>query len=298
MYGSKYFGGIFGGAGMAYVIAYSGLRTALLVQTAILVAIMFVPLLVKERDDAPPARTPVRELVRSLGRAFSLRSTFFAALLMLGMNFAVGVISATGRTLFITQLGWKAEDYTAITGGWGLAVGGAAAGLTGFLVDRIGRRQMAMFAAIALAGGWLVFAFGRGSWDDGTFVRVLAFWEAAATGVMSVSLIALCMDLSWTKIGGSQFAAYMALSNFSTTLGYQFAVRAQEFWEWHGVYIAAAVFQVAMTLVLLPIDASQTKRELSETTKINGLGVGALLVLLVFLVGMTAYITAKRLGYL
>ncbi|MBA3503968.1 MAG: MFS transporter, partial [Deltaproteobacteria bacterium] len=269
MYGSKYFGGIFGGAGMAYVIASSGLRTALLLQTAILVAIMFVPLLVKESNTPPPPRTPGRELARSLGQAFSLRSTLVAAVLMLGMNFAIGVISATGYALFVGALGWKPESYTAITGGWGLVVGGSAAMLTGFILDRFGRRPVAAVASRALAGGWIVFALGRGSWTDLTFVRTLAFYEAAATGVLSVSLIALCMDLSWTKIGGSQFAAYMALSNFSTTLGYQFSARAQELWDWHGIYLVAAVCQVVMTFVLLPIDPTQTKRELTDATKIN-----------------------------
>ena len=297
MYGSKYFGGIFGGVGMAYLIAASGLRAALLLQTAILVAIMFVPLLVKERDTPAPPRMESRELVRALGQAFSLRSTLVAAVLMLGMNFAVGVVSATGPALFVGALGWKPEHYTAITGGWGLVVGGTAAMATGFLVDRFGRRQMAAVASLVLAGGWIVFALGRSEWTNLSFVRTLAFVEATATGVMSVSLIALCMDLSWKKIGGSQFAAYMALSNFSTTLGYQFSARAQELWDWHGIYLVAAVCQVVMTFVLLPIDPAQTKG-LTDKTKINQLGVGALLALLVFLVGMTAYVTLKRLGYI
>jgi len=298
MYGSKYFGGIAGGFGMAWLIAESGLRTALLVQVAILVAIMFVPLFVKERDGAAAKSLPAQELLYKLQQAFSLRSTLVAAVLMLGMHFAVGMVTATGPALFIGKLGWDPLSYTAITGGWGLAVGGVAAASTGWLIDRFGRRQVAAVAAFALAGGWIVFALARGSWYDLTFVRVLAFWEAAATAVMAVSLIALCMDLSWTKIGGSQFAAYMALSNFSTTLGYQFAAKAMAWWEFHGVYLAAAAFQIAMVLVLLPIDPLQTKRELSEETRINKLGIVALAVLLVFLIGMTVYVTAKRLGYI
>jgi MFS family permease len=169
--------------------------------------------------------------------------------------------------------------------------------LTGFLLDRFGRRPVAAVASLALALGWIVFALGRDHWMDLTFVRTLAFYEAVATGVLSVSLIALCMDLSWTKVGGSQFAAYMALSNFSTTLGYQFSARAQELLDWHGIYIFAAVCQVVMTFVLLPIDPTQTKK-LTDKTKINELGVAALLALLLFLVGMTTYVTLKRLGYI
>lgn len=299
MYGSKYFGGLIGGYGMASVISYTDLRTALLLQTAILVAIMFVPLLVKERDDTTPViRMPAREIATSLGQAFSLRSTLVAALMMLASNFAIGCVTGTGYGLFVGTLGWDPKDYTAITGGWGLLVGGSAAAITGRLVDWFGRRRVAAVASTALAAGWFVFAVLRDHWHSEELAYVTGFWEAAWTAVFSVSLIAMCMDLSWSKIGGSQFAAYMALSNFSTTLGYQFAARANELWEYHGVYFAAAALQIAVTFILIPIDPAQSRRELSATTRIRWPGVGALLGILVFLVVMTAYVTAKRLGYL
>jgi PAT family beta-lactamase induction signal transducer AmpG len=301
MYGSKYIGGLIGGYGMASVVASSGLRSALLIQTIILVAIMFVPLLVKERANEATAAVPRlrgREIAQSLGQAFSLRSTLVAAVLMLASNFAIGCVTGTGYSLFVATLQWDPKDYTAITGGWGLLVGGLAAGSTGKLVDWFGRRRVAAVASIALAGGWFAFAVLRDHWDSHTLAYVTGFWEANWTAVFSVALIALCMDLSWPKIGGSQFAAYMALSNFSTTLGYQFAARANELWEFHGVYFAAAALQMAIPLLLLPIDPKQARGELTDTSPIRWPGVGALLALLVFLVGMTAYVTAKRLGYL
>jgi PAT family beta-lactamase induction signal transducer AmpG len=300
MYGSKYIGGLIGGYGMASVVASSGLRSALLIQTIILVAIMFVPLLVKERANEA-ATTPTlvgREIAKSLGQAFSLRSTLVAALLMLASNFAIGTVTGTGYNLFVATLQWKPEKYTAISGGWGLLVGGLAAMSTGKLVDWFGRRRVAAVASIAIAAGWFTFAMLRDHWDSHTLAYVSGFWEASWTAVFSVALIALCMDLSWSKIGGSQFAAYMALSNFSTTLGYQFAARANELWEFHGVYLAAAALQMTIPLLLLPIDPAQSRRELADTTPIRWPGVGALLAILVFLVAMTAYVTAKRLGYL
>ncbi|MBA3818798.1 MAG: MFS transporter, partial [Deltaproteobacteria bacterium] len=56
MYASKYAGGALGGVGMASVIAATSLQTALLAQTAVLVAIMVVPLVVRERTTEPPPR--------------------------------------------------------------------------------------------------------------------------------------------------------------------------------------------------------------------------------------------------
>ena len=66
--------------------------------------------------------------------------------------------------------------------------------------------------------------------------------------MLSVALIALCMDLSWPRVGGSQFTAYMALSNFSTTLGYQFAGELRTSGgSITACSVAAAVCQVAVT---------------------------------------------------
>jgi PAT family beta-lactamase induction signal transducer AmpG len=299
MYGSKYFGGLIGGYGMASVIHASGLRSALFVQTIILVAIMFVPLFVRERAGAADfVRTPVRVIAKSLGQAFSLRSTLVAAVMMLASNFAIGCITGTGYNLFVRTLGWDPKAYTTITGGWGLAVGGAAAASTGWIVDRFGRRRVAAIASVMLAAGWLVFALLRDYWGVHELAYITGFWEATWTAVFTVALIAMCMDLSWTKIGGSQFAAFMALSNFSTTLGYQFAARANELWDFHGIYFVCAAMQLAVTFVLIPIDPHETRRALKDDSPIDWRGVGGLLALLAFLVLMTGYVTAKRLGYI
>src|SRR5678815_1028881 len=72
MYGCKYAGGIIGGAGLANLIKVTSMNVALVVQTAILMVIMLVPLLVSERSGPPPGRTPLRELVVTLARAFTI----------------------------------------------------------------------------------------------------------------------------------------------------------------------------------------------------------------------------------
>lgn len=299
MYGSKYGGGLLGGFGMALVISYTSLDTALIVQTAILVAIMMVPFFVRERDATgpQPARQSFREIVRALGIAFSVRSALVTVLLMLGANFATGMISALGYKLFVGTLHWDDTDYTLLVGGVALAVGGVAAATTGFLVDRFGRRRVAATASVALAAGWLAFALLREHWD----VRALAWASGLYTQVtlatMTVALIALCMDLSWDKIGGSQFTAYMALSNFSTVLGQQFAVRANDLWEFHGVYIVAGCIQIAITPLLLAIDPTELRRKLPppEGARPNHLGIVAVLALLVFLIYMTVRASLKYL---
>ena len=133
----------------------------------------------------------------------SLRSTLVAALLMLAANFAIGMIVATAYQLFVGELGWSVEEYTAMGGGWGLLVGGGFAAITGFLTDKVGRRRVAAIAAIALAAAWAVFGQLESLWTEPWLVYALGFYAEACQAVWSVALIVLCMDLSWPRIAAS-----------------------------------------------------------------------------------------------
>lgn len=299
MYASKYLGGAIGGVGMATVTVYAGLDTALVIQTAILLAIMLLPLLLRERANGPrPERPPFGEILAALGQAFSLRSTLLTALLVLGMNIGVGLTSATAIELYIKQLGWNYDEYAAISGGWGLAVGCACAAAGGWLADRFGRRRIIATAAIAMAASWVAFALLRDYWHDRSLVYALALTSAACLAVTSVATIALAMDVSWPAVAGSQFTAYMALSNFSTTLGFMAAPHFNEIWTFHGVYLIAAAIQVGVTLLVLAIDPTETRRvlPLPPGTPVDRRGIAALLGLLVFLIVMTGYVTFDKLG--
>jgi PAT family beta-lactamase induction signal transducer AmpG len=298
MYGAKYGGGALGGVGMAKLIAWHGLDFALLVQACVLFAIMLVPLFVRERDGEPPPREPARSMAHALQQAFSLRSTLVAALLMLGINFGVGLVGASGFALFIGELKWTYDDYSEIIGGWGLLVGCVCAAAAGLLADRVGRRRLAAIAACGLAANWIVFAVMTSWWSSSVYIYASAMVETAFTSTLSVAVITLCMDLSWPRVAGSQFTAYMALSNFSTTLGYQFASKATEWWTFSGIWLVAAGIQLGVILLLLPIDPGQTRRELPfpAGVPLPRFGVVAMLTLLVFLIGMTGYVTVQKLG--
>jgi PAT family beta-lactamase induction signal transducer AmpG len=308
MYASKYAGGALGGVGMAKLIAHFGLDSALTVQSIVLVGIMLVPLLVRERA-APASSEPPRAIVKAgrgkeiasgLVQVFSLRSPLVMVVLLLVIQLAGGMLQATGYKLFIEHLHWKYDDYAELSGGWGLLVGCIFAASTGLITDRLGRRSVAAFACVALACSWTLFAAARdwGWWESHTYVYVSGMIETALQAVLSVSLIALSMDLSWSKIAGSQFTAYMALLNFSTTLGFQFAAKANVWWSFSMIYIVAAVVQVAGAGLLLLIDPTEARRKLPlpEDRPVNRTGPFALLVLLVFLIVMTGYVTLQKVG--
>ena len=211
MYAAKYGGGAIGGAGMATLIDGFELRTALIVQVAILLAIMVVPLLVRERSGPPVARPPIREVARGLLEAFSLRSTLVCAALLLGINLAPACSARTPRSCSRPQLGWSDTEYTQLTGGLGPMLGLGGSVLGGFIADAVGHRRLVAIASVGMAACWVAFGLGEPYWLDRTFVMTLLVLGPVLQAVLSVSLFALCMDLSWPRVGAMQFTAYMAL---------------------------------------------------------------------------------------
>lgn len=296
MYGAKYAGGAIGGIGLATVIAKTSLETALVVQAAILLAIMLVPLLVRESDTPPPPRAKLGDIARSFADVFASRSAAITILVMLTCTFALGIVTVRANVLFTSELGWKPEKYTSLVGGWGLVAGGLSAAAGGFVADYIGPRKLAMIASLSMAAGWLVFSLNDGRWMDESFVYTMSMWETASQAMMSVSLFAVCMQVSFPAIGASQFAAYMALSNFGTTLGYRAAGHLMDVSASHTWQLAAAM-QLVVPALLVFVDPTQTRRELprADGERAPERGWIVLGILATFLVGMTVYVVKPLL---
>ncbi|MBX3154453.1 MAG: MFS transporter [Deltaproteobacteria bacterium] len=299
MYASKIGGGVVGGVGMAKVIKWYGFDTALIVQVAILLGIMMVPLLVRERPAGPPPERPqVGEVARSLARAFSLRSTLVGALFALVIQLPYGITSGMGYGLFVGELGWEYDEYLELSAGWILVVGCAGAMLGGLVADRVGRRRTAAVASIALALGWIGFALLRDHWTDATFIYVSSAYQAWWLYIMVGVLFAVFMDISWSKVGGSQFTAYMSLLNVGTTLGYQLVPSLTSRLDYGNIYLAMAAAQIAITPMLLAIDLRQTRKDFDglDGRPIRIGSVVAIGTLVAVLLGFTVYVTWQRLG--
>jgi MFS transporter, PAT family, beta-lactamase induction signal transducer AmpG len=266
MYASKYVGGAIGGTGLSHVIGWTSLRGALIVQTVILGAIMLLPLFVRERPvETEPKRPPFwRGVLAWAKRTFdgrkvgsviwqhrtALRSALLVVLVMLISNLATALLSAIGNGLFTRKLGWDPETYASLTGGWALVAGGLGATMGGYLADRVGHRLLAGSAALVLAGYYVFWSQSEAHWASHTFVYCVFWIEPLLVGMMTASLFALCMDVTWKAVAASQFAIYMAFSNLSSTLAYSHAGDATSHWSYTTIYLIAAAIQASLVLVL------------------------------------------------
>ena len=274
MYASKYLGGAIGGAGMATVMGFAGLRSALLVQVSILGAIFLLPLFLLERPgdrflpwrpsaaEAAPTepRRSVLSLFVDLFRAFTVRSTIVGAFLAATINVGTIVLSVVGVIFIIQELGWSDTEYSQISGGPGLIAGASGAVFGGFLADKIGLRRMIAIAGLLMAGTWVVFALSPSLWPSKGFVTATILAESAFSGVVSAGLFALFMGISWPRVAATQFTAYMALLNFSRVIGSNTAAALDPLMSVPTIYLYCAGL-TACTLVLLPwIDPVEARK--------------------------------------
>lgn len=262
MYACKYGGVVIGGAGLGRVIHAYDLNTALLLQTGILLAIMLVPLFLRERSGEPPPKPPIREVFAGIAQVATLRSTLFAALLMLCLNVGIGTLYVAGIDLYTKELGWDGTSYTDLVGGIQPLVGFGVSIAGGFLADLVGPKRMMMIASFAVGTGWLVFAATEALWFEDAFIYALAIWDVAWMSVMLVSSYALCMAVSWPRVAATQFAAYMALANMSTTIGYRLGGHALEHVSYQELYLICGLAQFAVTLIALLVNPSEARTKL------------------------------------
>jgi len=283
MYGSKYLGGAVGGAGLAMVMADGGLDGALMVQAGLLGVIFLFPLLLKEREDdlffALPQRGALADrdwgalwekalaVLRDLARAFSVRSAWVGGLFILGLSLAGAILDKIAEAHFVQQVGWTAEEWVGLNGGWAVGVGLGGSILGGFIADRFGPKRTIALAGVGLAWVWLLFAAAPELWVVRSFVVTLTLASTAFVSVQMVAMFALAMGLSWPKVAATQFTAYMAMSNLSTTLGHAFTGTFDAMFDLRQTYVFCAGLLCAVLLLLQLIDPGQSRRELPGPTE-------------------------------
>jgi PAT family beta-lactamase induction signal transducer AmpG len=278
MYASSYAGTLLGGAGMGWVMAKFGLRAALVLQVSILLSIMVLPLLLRERRGekllpwtkgrsiAPGAERAVRstrDLFASLLRAFSLRASLLTAVIGLTCYVANAVLIAAATVYFIQDLGWTESEFTRVMGGYGVITGMLGAAIGGILADKLGPRKMIAISSILLGLGWIGFSFAEPLWEyKRAFLLPFTAVEAFVLGVFAVSFFALAMGVSWPKVAATQFTAYMAFMNVSRVIGSKCAPVIDKVLEFGAIYFAMGIFQIVIIAPLLFIDPHQTRRVL------------------------------------
>ncbi len=217
----------------------------------------------------PLARLPegtrrgVAETSFYLTKAFSVRS----ALLLIGLCLLSELYIFVGPIvidIFINEAGWSQAKYNGIVGG--IVVFGALIGqvIGGLLGDRFGVRRVAMVGFTVLALANACFALLEPLWSNTSIMTVYLIAQAFVGGMAWICIISLSMRLTWSKVGGTQFTAYMSLFNLSGVFAYTLTERMISVFDYKSaIYIGAALTLITVFMLVF-IDEDETDRILED----------------------------------
>jgi len=200
-----------------------------------------------------------------LTKAFSVRSAF----LLIGLCLLSELYIFVGPIvidIFINEAGWSQAKYNGIVGGvvvFGALIGQIVGGLLG---DKFGVRRVAMvgFTALALANACL--AFLQSMWGNTSIMTVYLIAQAFIGGMAWICIISLSMRLTWSKVGGTQFTAYMSLFNLSGVFAYTLTERMISIFDYTtAIYIGAALTLITVFMLVF-IDEDETDKILEDGT--------------------------------
>lgn len=247
MFGSASGGSAFSGIVLMWVLNHWGMKMAIVVQSIVLCLIMLLPIMLRERrgeklfpwTKGKPMGTENQETAESfkmlfkyIGKAFSIRSALLMVAACLLMKIAVELHAVMGTVYFIQQLGWTDTEFSNTLSAMGF-LGLAGCFLGGPLGDFFGHKKVAVIFCILFGASYLWFALSPDLWANKTMVRVFFGMEAAFYGALSVCMFAMCMDICLPVVAGTQFTAYMAMSNISATIGKKTASYFYDFFSRH-----------------------------------------------------------------
>jgi PAT family beta-lactamase induction signal transducer AmpG len=281
MFTAKSLGGVIGGAGLGIIIGIVGIKGAFLIQIPILVAIMLVPLFMRERpgekrfpwdegeafeQEAVPGEEDegVRDfavILSNIKTAFSVRSAQLGIAVSLVISLAFILIPIL-PLLFLQELGWSQEEFNATKGGIILVVTMLGAMAGGELGRRFGGKSMLMYAALSASLTTLVWGTFDNLWSEGWFMMLVWIVHTFLWAIVSICAYSLMMRVTWAEVGGTQFTGYMAMMNLSAIIGYQLAPMFAERYNYQTIFYIAAVLETFVVLAALFIDPEETDRTL------------------------------------
>ncbi|HEG42595.1 MAG TPA: MFS transporter [Phycisphaerales bacterium] len=276
MFGSASGGAAFSGLFLGqFVMGHWGLRAAMIAQAGALFCVMMLPLFLRERKgekmlpwtagkamgvEEQLSADSGGELWRLLKKAFSIRSAIMMIFLAVCVKIAIELHGVVGTVYYIQELGWTDTEFMGTRGKIEIfTLLGCLTG--GFLADRIGHKKIAITTTILFGVSYVAFALKPELWQSKLAVEIFFGAEGGIYGALSVSLFAMCMDISLPAVAGTQFTAYMAMMNGSAVIGKKMGGWFYDKMDYAQILIFWGVFQaVVITVLLLFIDQHQRKK--------------------------------------
>lgn len=292
MFGGAYLGQAVGGAGVLFLIPYTGLPATYVFVAAVLLAVtLFVALPMREprrpqrvRGEGSALAVVGRDLAqfgRDAYRAFTGSRAAWVGVIFALLPGGAYALSLALQSNLAVELGLsdqKIAKLSLIT----TVISATCCVLGGWMSDRIGRRRsLAIFyvctALPGLALAWVMYREGwimpvDPQWQDRPVpsdLLVAAFWVASIVfavfhGLMYGTRTALFMDITTPAVAATQFTAYMAMMNLVITYTATWQGHAIELWGYPTTLVldglAGLVCLACLPFMVKPAAADMAER--------------------------------------
>lgn len=265
----------------SWILNHYGFRISILSLSAVICIFLFIPLLFRERPGEkllPWTKGVVSQnslqlqldswakIFKSLGKVIIMPYSLLIGLI----GFLVGTTVSYMNTLLpvftVQALGWTNEMYSninavsSIIGGvLGMIVGGA-------LADLFGKKKMLSIYLLASIAVAVLMFFSTTYWSNYWFSAGFVIVYNILYVFIMVGFLAISMEMCWKKISASQFALFMAISNFGWITGSAIIGTVREQFSWPYCILA---FAFLAAIALIPLQFMNSKKHLKQLEKID-----------------------------
>ena len=208
----------------------------------------------------------------NLTKAFSLRSSFLLIFLCLLSELYL-FVDPIVLDIFINRAGWEQEKYNVIVGGvviFATMIGQISGGMLG---DRYGVRKVAMIGFTCLAAANALLAVLQPFWTNTAIMTTYLIIRGLINGVAWICVIAVAMKMTWSKVGGTQFTAYMSMFNLSAVMAYTFTGKMLDLFNNNystAIYVGAALTMITVVFLYF-IDPDECNKVLENKSEDDGI---------------------------
>ena len=208
-----------------------------------------------------PVSTLASETAYNIVKGFSTRSSFILIFLCLLAELYL-FTDPIVVDIFINEAGWSQTKYNAIVGGVVIACMMVGQIFGGMLGDRFGVREVSMIGFTLLALSNATLALLSDYWTNTNMMVAYLCVRAVINGVAWICVIAVCMRLTFSKAGGSQFTAYMSMFNLSAVMAYLFTGNMTQRFDYVTCLYIGGALTLFTVILLWFIDPDETDRVL------------------------------------
>ncbi len=228
MWGSKISGISISLALGSWILNKYGYTASILTLSVIISCIMFVPILLRERNGekilpwtqgkaAPEAEMfqleNWREIFKALYSVFTLRNSLLIAGVLFVSQGAFKFLGTLLPVFTVKVLEWTNVEYAQYYASAKLIGGISGMLLGGILIDKFGKKRMLFIYFFCLILLVSFLSLNKAYWANKSIIYSFMILYNTFYTFSSIGLFAIAMQCCWRKVSASQFTLYMTIAN-------------------------------------------------------------------------------------